>query len=49
MLANVARIVPLVLLGGMADLFGIDKVLVGIGLCVSAAGLASQRAVVVAQ
>ncbi len=43
MLSNFASIVPLLLLGGLADVIGVDKTLVLIGLLIAIAGLISVR------
>jgi MFS family permease len=43
MLSNLASIVPLLLLGGMADVIGVDKTLLLIGLLIAAAGIISVR------
>jgi hypothetical protein len=43
MLSNFASIVPLLLLGGLADVIGVDKTLVLIGLQIAAAGAISVR------
>src|SRR5207302_7208910 len=43
MLSNFASILPLLLLGGLADLIGVDKTLVLIGLLIAIAGLVSVR------
>ena len=43
MLSNFASIVPLLLLGGLADLIGVDKTLVLIGVLIALAG-GDQRA-----
>jgi MFS family permease len=43
MLSNLASIVPLLLLGGLADLIGVDKTLVLIGLLIAVAGVISVR------
>jgi MFS family permease len=43
MLSNLASIVPLLLLGGIADLIGVDKTFIFIGLLIVAAGAASVR------
>jgi MFS family permease len=43
MLSNFATIVPLLLLGGLADLIGVDKTLVLIGVLIAAAGFISLR------
>src|SRR5216683_499443 len=43
MLSNVASIVPLLLLGGLADVIGVDKTLLLIGIVIAAAGVISVR------
>ena len=43
MLSNFASIVPLLLLGGLADLIGADKTLVLIGMLIAVAGAISVR------
>jgi MFS family permease len=43
MLSNFASIIPLLLLGGLADLIGVDKTLVLIGLLIAVAGGISVR------
>jgi hypothetical protein len=43
MLSNFASVVPLLLLGGLADLIGVDKTLVLIGVLIALAGLISIR------
>jgi MFS family permease len=43
MLSNVATIVPLLLLGGLADLIGVDKTLVLIGGLIGLAGWISRH------
>ena len=43
MLSNFASIVPLLLLGGLADLIGVDRTLVLIGLLIAVAGVLSVR------
>src|SRR5579864_4139098 len=43
MLSNFASIVPLLLLGGLADLIGVDKTLLLIGVLIAAAGAISVR------
>jgi MFS family permease len=43
MLSNLASILPLLLLGGIADLIGVDKTFVFIGLLIAAAGAMSVR------
>jgi MFS family permease len=43
MLSNFASIIPLLLLGGMADVIGVDKTLVLIGLLIATAGIISVR------
>jgi hypothetical protein len=43
MLSNFASIVPLLLLGGLADLIGVDKTLVLIGVLIAVAGVSSMR------
>jgi MFS family permease len=43
MLSNFASIVPLLLLGGLADLIGVDKTLLLVGLLICAAGVVSVR------
>lgn len=43
MLGNLASILPLLLLGGLGDLIGVDKTFVLIGLLIAAAGTASVR------
>ena len=43
MLSNFASIVPLLLLGGLADLIGADKTLVLIGVLIAVAGALSVR------
>jgi MFS family permease len=43
MLSNFASIVPLLLLGGIADLIGVDKTLVLIGVLIAVAGVVSVR------
>jgi hypothetical protein len=43
MLSNFASIVPLLLLGGLADLIGVDKTLVVIGVLIAVAGIVSVR------
>jgi MFS family permease len=45
MLSNFASIVPLLLLGGLADLIGVDKTLLLIGVLIAIAGLLSVRMV----
>jgi MFS family permease len=42
-IANVASILPLVVLGELADLFGVGRVLLVVGLAVLGAGIASTR------
>jgi len=41
MLSNVASIVPLLLLGGLADVIGVDKTLLLIGVLIAVAGVIS--------
>ena len=43
MLSNFASIVPLLLLGGLADLIGVDRTLVLIGVLIAVAGAISVR------
>src|SRR6266849_700878 len=43
MLSNFASIVPLLLLGGLADVIGVDKTLLLIGILIAAAGVISVR------
>ncbi len=43
MLSNFASIVPLLLLGGLADLIGVDQTLLLIGILIAAAGMMSLR------
>jgi MFS family permease len=43
MLSNLASIVPLLLLGGLADLIGVDRTLLLIGLLIAVAGALSVR------
>ena len=43
MLSNFASIVPLLLLGGLADLIGVDRTLLLIGLLIAVAGAMSRR------
>jgi MFS family permease len=43
MLSNFASIVPLLLLGGLADVIGVDKTLLLIGLLIATAGTISVR------
>lgn len=43
MLSNFASIVPLLLLGGLADLIGVDQTLVLIGVLIAVAGMISVR------
>src|SRR5215207_8113594 len=43
MLSNFASIVPLLLLGGLADVIGVDETLVLIGVLIAVAGAISQR------
>ena len=43
MLSNFASIVPLLLLGGLADVIGVDKTLLLIGVLIAAAGVISVR------
>ncbi len=43
MLSNLASILPLVMLGGLADLIGVDKTLLLIGLLIGGAGVLSLR------
>jgi len=43
MLSNFASIVPLLLLGGLADLIGVDKTLLLIGVLIATAGMVSAR------
>jgi MFS family permease len=43
MLSNFASIVPLLLLGGLADVIGVEKTLMMIGLLIAFAGLVSRR------
>jgi MFS family permease len=43
MLSNLATIVPLLLLGGLADVIGVDKTLLLIGLLIATAGAISVR------
>ena len=43
MLSNFASIVPLLLLGGLADLIGVDKTLLLIGILIATAGAISTR------
>jgi MFS family permease len=43
MLSNFASIVPLLLLGGLADIIGVDKTLLLIGILIALAGLISVR------
>jgi MFS family permease len=43
MLSNLASIVPLLLLGGLADVIGVDTTLVLIGVLIAAAGVISVR------
>src|SRR5204863_2498460 len=45
MLSNFASIVPLLLLGGLADVIGVDKTLLLIGLLIAGAGVISVRIV----
>ncbi len=45
MLSNFASIVPLLLLGGLADVIGVDKTLLLIGILIAAAGAISVRIV----
>jgi MFS family permease len=42
MLSNLAGIVPLLLLGGIADLIGVDKTFILVGLLIAAAALVSE-------
>ena len=41
MLSNFASIIPLLLLGGLADLIGVDKTLALIGVLIAIAGMIS--------
>src|SRR5207245_6446761 len=41
MLSNFASVVPLLLLGGLADLIGVDETLVLIGVLIAVAGMIS--------
>jgi MFS family permease len=43
MLSNLASIVPLLLLGGLADVIGVDKTLLLIGVLIAVAGVVSVR------
>ena len=43
MLSNFASIVPLLLLGGLADLIGVDTTLMLIGILIAIAGAISVR------
>jgi len=43
MLSNLAGIVPLLLLGGIADLIGVDRTFVLVGLLIGLAALISER------
>ena len=43
MLSNFASIVPLLLLGGLADLIGVDSTLLLIGVLIASAGAVSVR------
>jgi MFS family permease len=43
MLSNFASIVPLLLLGGLADVIGVDKTLLLIGILIAVAGMISVR------
>src|SRR6202158_4056538 len=43
MLSNFASIVPLLLLGGLADVIGVDKTLLLIGVLIALAGVISVR------
>jgi hypothetical protein len=43
MLSNFASIVPLLLLGGLADLIGVDRTLLLIGVLIATAGFVSVR------
>src|SRR5207248_8417569 len=43
MLSNFASIVPLLLLGGLADLIGVDRTLLLIGILIAAAAVTSVR------
>jgi hypothetical protein len=43
MLSNFASIVPLLLLGGLADVIGVDKTLLLIGVLIATAGVISVR------
>jgi MFS family permease len=43
MLSNLASIVPLLLLGGLADVIGVDRTLVLIGILIATAGVISVR------
>jgi hypothetical protein len=43
MLSNFASIVPLLLLGGLADLIGVDRTLLLIGVLIATAGCVSVR------
>ena len=43
MLSNFASIVPLLLLGGLADLIGVDETLLLIGVLIAVAGAISVR------